>query len=114
MENMDKGLTNKMGADSLAKIPQMPQNLSAQANSSGFQWKKASLGVRSPWLRSSILLPVHVQKSICVKYLKSIRACPAVHCTIAQFNEISFVKKLNELPQPPSICQEESHKYERA
>jgi hypothetical protein len=30
MENMDKGLTNKMGADSLAKIPQMPQNLSSQ------------------------------------------------------------------------------------
>ena len=28
MENMDKGL-NKMVADSLAEIPQMPQNLSA-------------------------------------------------------------------------------------
>ena len=87
MENMDKGLTNKMDADSLSK---MPQNLSSQANNSGFQWKKASLSVRSPWLRSSILLPVHVQKSICVKYLKSIRACPAVHRTIAQFHEIFF------------------------
>ena len=90
MENMDKGLTNKMGADSLTKLPQIPQNLSDQANNFGYQWKKASLGVRSPWLRSSILLPVHVQKSICVKYLKSIRACPAVHRTIVQFHEIFF------------------------
>ena len=27
---MDKGLTTKMGTNSLAKIPQMPQNLSTQ------------------------------------------------------------------------------------
>ena len=50
MENMDKGLTNKMDADSLSK---MPQNLSSQANNSGFQWKKASLAVRSPWFTES-------------------------------------------------------------
>ena len=37
MENMDKGLTNKMGADSLTKIPQIPQNLSDQANNFGYQ-----------------------------------------------------------------------------
>ena len=39
-----------MGADKLAEIAQMPQNLSAQAQKFGIWWKKASLGVRSPWI----------------------------------------------------------------
>ena len=54
MENMDKGLTTKMGADSLAEItPNAPEFICPiclpKPKSSGFQWKKASLGVRSQW-----------------------------------------------------------------
>jgi hypothetical protein len=55
MENMDKGLTvPKWVLIILLKIPQMPQNLSAQIVCSSpkvwdFDEKKASLGVRSPW-----------------------------------------------------------------
>jgi hypothetical protein len=46
-----------MSADSSAKIPQMPQNLSSQfvylakLKSSGFQWKKGLLGVRIPYVQ---------------------------------------------------------------
>ena len=56
MENMDKGLTvlSKMGFDSLAEnIPNAPEFICPiclpKPKSSGFQRKKASLGVRSPW-----------------------------------------------------------------
>ena len=42
-----------MGADSSAEnTPNAPEficPISSQPQSSGFQWKKASLGVRSPW-----------------------------------------------------------------
>ena len=41
--------STKIGADNCLKIPQMPQNLSAQAQKFGILKKKASLGVRSPW-----------------------------------------------------------------
>ena len=45
----------KMGADSLAEnTPNAPEFICPicmpKPKSSGFQWKKASLGVRSPWL----------------------------------------------------------------
>ena len=56
MENMDKGLTvPKWVLIIRPKIPQMPQNLSAQFVCPNpkvwdFDEKKASLGVRSPWL----------------------------------------------------------------
>ena len=47
LENMEKGLTvPKWMLTIWPKIPQMPQNLCI---SSGFQWKKASSGVGSPW-----------------------------------------------------------------
>ena len=55
MENIDKGLTvPKISANSLAEntlnAPEFicPICLPKQ-KSSGIQWKKASLGVRSPW-----------------------------------------------------------------
>ena len=56
MENMDKGLTDrctKMGAESLTEnTPNAPEFICPiclpNPKSSGFQWKKASLGVRSP------------------------------------------------------------------
>ena len=57
MENMDKGLTvQKWVLIVRQKIPQMPQNLSAQFACPSpkvldFDEKKASLGVRSPCLR---------------------------------------------------------------
>ena len=61
MKNMDKVQgthCTKMGADSSAKnSPNAPEFicpiLSAQAQNSGFQWKKASLGILSPcsWTR---------------------------------------------------------------
>ena len=44
MENMDRGLA----VPKRPKIPQMPQKLSAK--SLGLWWKKASLGVHSPWM----------------------------------------------------------------
>jgi hypothetical protein len=54
MENMDKGLTVPKWADSLAQ--KTPNALDfvcpiclPKPKSSGFQWKKASLGVRSLW-----------------------------------------------------------------
>ena len=49
MEKMDKGLTvPKWVLIVRPKVPQTPQNLSAQfVLPSRFQWKKASLGVRS-------------------------------------------------------------------
>ena len=57
MENMDKGLTHwtKMGADSSAEnTPNAPEFIFPiclpKPKSSGFQWKKASLGVCSRWL----------------------------------------------------------------
>ena len=60
MENIDNGLTvPKRVLINQPKIPQMPQNLSAQivCPSPKF-WdldeKKASLGVRSPWNKSII------------------------------------------------------------
>ena len=55
MEDMDKGLSvPKWVRIVWPKIPQMPQNLIApiclpKPKSFGFQWKKASLGVRSPY-----------------------------------------------------------------
>ena len=56
MENMDKELTvcTKMGADSVAENSQNAPEFIwpiclPKPKSSGFQWKKASLGVRSPW-----------------------------------------------------------------
>ena len=55
MENMDKGLTvPKWVLIVQPKIPQMPQNLSAQfvcpsPKVLDFNENKASLGVRSPW-----------------------------------------------------------------
>ena len=55
MENMDKGLTiPKWVLIVWPKMPQMPQNLSAQFVCPGpkildFNEKKASLVVRSPW-----------------------------------------------------------------
>ena len=56
MKNMDKGLTvrTKMGADSSAEnTPNTPKFICPiflpKPKSLGFQWKKASLGVRSPW-----------------------------------------------------------------
>jgi hypothetical protein len=57
MENMDKGLTvPKRVLIVWPKIPQMPQNLSAQfvcpsPNVQDFNEKRASFGVRSPWLK---------------------------------------------------------------
>ena len=57
MENMDKGLTvPKWVLINPPKIPQMPQNLSAQAQKFGILIKKgASLGVRSPWIHSCVV-----------------------------------------------------------
>ena len=58
MENMDKELTvPKWVLIFRPKIPQMPQNLSAQLVCSSptvldFNEKKASLGVRSPWTQA--------------------------------------------------------------
>ena len=54
MENMDKGLTvSKWVLIVWPKIPQMPQNLSAQLSAQAQKFwismKKASLGVFSPW-----------------------------------------------------------------
>ena len=57
IENMDKAQgthCTKMCADKLAENnPKCPKiylpNLSAQAKKLGFQWKKVSMGVRSPW-----------------------------------------------------------------
>ena len=49
MENMDKGLA----VPKWVLIPQMPQNLSAQAQN---QWKKALSGVRSPWKEQSMFM----------------------------------------------------------
>ena len=58
MENMDKGRTHctKIGADKSAK--NTPNALKficpkclPKPKSLGFRWKKASLGVRSPWPR---------------------------------------------------------------
>ena len=54
MENIDKGLGTKMGVDKLAKnTPNAPKricpNCLPKPKSLGFLWKKASLGVRSPW-----------------------------------------------------------------
>ena len=56
MENMDKGLDvlKCMGADSLAEnTPNAPEFICPvclpKPKSLGFQWTKASLGVRSPW-----------------------------------------------------------------
>ena len=50
MENMDKVLTvPKWVLINWPKIPQMPPNLSAQAQKDlGFRWKDSSLGVRNP------------------------------------------------------------------
>ena len=52
MENMDKGLTTKMVADSSAEnTPNATKFICPicvpKPKSLGFQWKKASLGVRS-------------------------------------------------------------------
>ena len=50
MKNMDKGLTvPKWVLIVLTKIPQMLQNLPAQAQSLDFIEKKPALGVRSQW-----------------------------------------------------------------
>ena len=55
MENMDKGLTTKMGADCLAENTQLKcpkkfrSNLSPQAQKFEIFEKKVFLGVRSPW-----------------------------------------------------------------
>ena len=55
MENMDKGThCNKMGADGSAEnTPNAPRFICQicllNPKSSGFHWKKASLGVRSPF-----------------------------------------------------------------
>ena len=55
---MDKGLTvPKMGTDkSTENTPNAPEFTCPicllKPKSSGFQWKKASLGVRSQWLES--------------------------------------------------------------
>ena len=47
MENMDKGLTVPiMGADKLAENT---PNILPKPKRLGFRWKKASLGIRSPW-----------------------------------------------------------------
>ena len=53
MEN--KGVSTKMGADNLAEsTPNAPKSVSPiclpKPRSSEFQWKKASLGVPSPWI----------------------------------------------------------------
>ena len=47
MENMDKGLTVTKWV--LIVQQKIHQKSSPKPKSSGFQWKKASLGVRSPW-----------------------------------------------------------------
>ena len=55
MVNMDKGLTvPKWVLINRSKIPQMPQNVSAQALKVGISKKKALLGVHSPWLPSLV------------------------------------------------------------
>ena len=59
MKNMDKGLTvPKLVLIVQSKIPQMPQNLSTQfiCPSNWISMRKASLGVRSPWLLSFSLI----------------------------------------------------------
>ena len=62
MENMDKGFTvPNWVLINWQKIPQMPQNLSAQfvcpyPKISDFDEKKASLGVRNPWGHGSYFL----------------------------------------------------------
>ena len=49
MENMDKGLTvPKWVLIVWLKIPQIPQNLSAEAQKFWISMKNASLGIRSP------------------------------------------------------------------
>ena len=59
--------STKMGADCLAEnalnSPKFiyPICLS-KAKSSGFQWKKASLGIRSPWFHNSIADRTFLQK----------------------------------------------------
>jgi hypothetical protein len=51
MKSMDKGLTvPKWLLINRPKTPQIPQNLSAQAQKFEIAMKKASLGVRSPWV----------------------------------------------------------------
>ena len=62
MENMDKGLTlPKWVLIVQPKIPQKPQNLFAQFVGPSpkvldFNEKKASLGVRSPWIYPTTVL----------------------------------------------------------
>ena len=70
MENMDKGLTvPKWVLINWPKIPQMPQNLSAQIVCPSpkvwdFDEKKASLGVRSPCLQPNGAQRTEMQTSI--------------------------------------------------
>ena len=56
LEKMDKGFTvPKWVLMNWPKISQIPQSLSVQivwTSSFGFQWKKASLGIRIPWYKT--------------------------------------------------------------
>jgi hypothetical protein len=55
-----------MGSDSLAEnTPHAPEFICSiclpKLKSSAFQWKKASLGVRSPWFLGRALIQGHVR-----------------------------------------------------
>ena len=79
-----------MGADSSAKnTPNAPEFICpiilAKPESSGFQWKKASLGVRSPWV------------DVCVAYTLGVLSAFFASCIYANFHKLavhSFIKWL--------------------
>ena len=79
MENLDMGLTvPKWALIVCAKIPQMPQNLSAictpKPKNSGLQWKKkASSGVRSPCTELYNFLPNSIADNLLTFLTANIR-----------------------------------------
>ena len=75
MENMDKGLCTKMGTDSSAEnTPNAPEFICPiclpKPKSLWFQWKKASLGVRSPWSDQNCTVDMYCDTSCESTYCK--------------------------------------------
>ena len=58
MENMDKGVTVPKWAKNTPNTPKfICPNCLPKPKSLGFRWKKASLGVHSPWVGPKDLIP---------------------------------------------------------